>query len=58
MPSFSSSSFNAVTIATATDVALADEAKAPAKNSSKDEAADGTAGADRLFDRWRTEEVE
>ena len=46
--SFSSSSPDNVTAITATDVVPADNAKAPAKDDSQAEAADGTAGADGL----------
>ena len=49
IPTFSYSSFDAVTTTTATDAAPADDAKAQAKGSFKEEAADGTAGADWLF---------
>ena len=34
----------------ATDAALSDDAKAPAKDDAEEEAADGTAGGDGLFD--------
>ena len=42
--SFSSPSFDVVTTATMTNAALADDDKAPAKDGSKEEAADETAG--------------
>ena len=41
-----------------TDVAPADAAEALAKGGSMEEAADGTAGGDGLFDAQRTEEME
>ena len=37
--------------------ALADEAEAPTKDGSEEEAADKTAGGNMLFDERRTEEV-
>ena len=49
MTSFSSSFFDTITFTTATDAASADDAKAQAKDSFEEEAADGTAGADWLF---------
>ena len=48
--SFSSSSPDDVTVITATDVVLADNAGAPAKDDSQEEAADGTKGGNGLFD--------
>ena len=48
--SFSSSSFDTATTKSATDAELADDVEAPVKDCSKEEAADGTAGADGLFD--------
>ena len=56
--SFFSLSSDAASITTATDVALADAAEAPGKDGSEEEAADGTAGADGLFEAQRTEDVE
>ena len=47
--SFSSSSFDAATAATATDAAPADDVEAPAKGYFEEETVDGTAGADGLF---------
>ena len=55
---FFSLSFDAANNATATDVAQADTAKAPMKNGSKEEAADGTAGANGLFKAQGTENVQ
>ena len=52
--SFSSSSPDDVTVITATDVVLADNAGAPAKDDSQEEAADGTAGADGLSNALAT----
>ena len=49
MPSFSFSSFGTTTNPTSTDTAPADAAEAPTKGSSKEEAVNGTAEADRLF---------
>ena len=46
---FSSSSFDAVTITTATDAAPADNAEAQAKESFEEKAVGETAGADWLF---------
>ena len=57
MPSFFSSSFDAVTVTTATNAAPADDSEAPAKDSSKEEAVDETAGGSGLFDERRTEEM-
>ena len=48
MLNFSSSSFDAVTITTATDAASEDNDEAPTKDSFNEEASDGTAGADGL----------
>ena len=45
MPSFFSSSFDAVTVTTATNAAPADNDEAPAKNGSEKEAVDKTVGA-------------
>ena len=50
MPSFPSLSFDAVTTTTAPDAAPADNDEAQAKDSFKEEASDGTAGADALFE--------
>ena len=60
MPSFSSSSFDAVTTTTTTttDVAPADDDKAQAKDSLEEEAVDGTAGADWLFNTLATADGE
>ena len=59
MPSFFSSlSSGVATIATAIDAAPADDTKAPTKDSSKEETADETTGANRLFDARRTEKME
>ena len=56
--SFFSSCFDAASTATATDVAPADAAEAPGKGGSEEEAAaDGTAGADGLFEAQRTERM-
>ena len=52
--SFSSSSPDDVTTITATDAAPADNAKAPTKDNSQEEAADGTAGTDGLSDALAT----
>ena len=49
MSSFSSSSFDAVIILTATDAVPADDVEAPTKDGSEEEAADGTARADGLL---------
>ena len=57
MPFFSSSSFDAVTIATAMNAAPADAAEAPAKDGSKEESADRTARTGGIFDAQRTKEV-
>ena len=55
MPSFSSSSFNAAISATTKDMAPADAAKARAKDGfEEEETAEGTAGADGLFEAQRT----
>ena len=48
--SFFSSSPDDVTTITVTDAVPADNAKAPAKDDSQEEAADGTTGADGLSD--------
>ena len=53
MSSFSSSSFDAVIIATATDAAPEDNAEAPAKDGFEDEAADGIAKVRRALQRPR-----
>ena len=58
MASFSSSSFDAVTTTTATDVAPADNVKAQAKDSLEEEEADGTAGANWLFNALVTADGE
>ena len=55
--SFSSLSFDVVTTATMTNYAPADAAEASAKDSSKEEAVDETAGGNGLFHERRTEEV-
>ena len=55
MPSFSSSSFDAATTATAKDMATADTAKARAKDGFEEkETAEGATGADGLFEAQRT----
>ena len=54
MPSFPSSSFDAVITTTAPDTAPADDAEAQAKDSFEEEAADGAAGADGLFEALAT----
>ena len=51
---FSSSSPDDVATVTATGAVPADNAKAPAKDNSQEEAADRTAGVDRLFDALTT----
>ena len=56
MSSFSSSSFDVVTTATTTNVAPADDAKAPSKD--EEEAMDETAGCNGLFHERRIDEVE
>ena len=58
MASFFSSSFDAATTATPTDVALADTVEAPTKDGFKEEVADEIAGTDRIFDEQPTEEAE
>ena len=58
MSFFLSSFFDASNTATAMNVIPADAAEAPAKDGSKEKAADETAGADGLFDAQRTENVE
>ena len=50
MPSFPSLSFDDVTTTTAPDAALSDNDEAQAKDSFEEEAPDGTAGADTLFE--------
>ena len=56
MSSFFSSSFDAETIVTATNMAPAAAAEAPVKDGSEEEAADGTAGGNGLFhERWMEE---
>ena len=57
MPSFFSSSFNAVTITTATNAAPAEKDEAPAKDGSGEEAVDKRAGGIGLFGERRSEEV-
>ena len=58
MPSFSPSSFDISTFATAIDVATEDAVEVPAKDGSEDEAADETMEGNGIFhERW-TEEVE
>ena len=57
MSSFFSLSFDAATTVTATNVAPAAAAEAPAKDSSKEEATGGTAEGNGLFYEQRTEEV-
>ena len=57
MPIFFSSSFDAVTLTTATNTAPADDCEAPAKYGSEEEAVDETAGGNGLFDERWTEEV-
>ena len=47
--SFSPSSFDDATAATATDAAPADDVEAPAKECFEEETVDGTAGVDGLF---------
>ena len=55
MPSFSSSSFDAATTATAKNMAPADAAKTRAKDGfEEEETAEGTAGADGIFEAQRT----
>ena len=49
VPSFPSSSFDAVTTTTAPDAAPADDVETQAKDSIEEEAADRTAGAHKLF---------
>ena len=56
--SFSSSSPDDVTTITATDAVPADNAEAPTKDDSQEEAADGTAGADGLSDALATTDGE
>lgn len=51
MSSFSSSSFDPLITTTATD-----DVEAPVKDGSEEESADGTPGADRLFDALATAE--
>ena len=51
---FSSSPPDDVTTITATDAVPADNAEAPTKDDSQEEAADGTAGADGLSDALAT----
>ena len=58
MPSFSPSSFDTATFATAISVATVDAAEAPAKDGSEDEAADETVWGNGLLQERRTEEVE
>ena len=57
MSSFSSSSFDDLTTTTATNTAPAENTEAQAKDVSQEEAADGTAGVDGLFETltaaWR-----
>ena len=57
MSSFFSSSFDAVTVTTATNTAPADDREAPAKDGSEEEAVDETAGGNGLFDERPTEEM-
>ena len=57
MSSFSSSSFDVITTATMTNTAPADAAEALAKDGSKEEAVDETAGSNGLFHERGTEEV-
>ena len=57
MSSFFFLAFDAATTAIAMDVAVADIAKTPAKDSSNEEAAGGTARAGGLFAVQRTEEA-
>ena len=55
MPSFSCSSFDSVTTATAKDMAPADAAKARTKDGFKEEeTAEETVGADGFFEAQRT----
>ena len=58
MSSFFSSSSDAATKVIATNVAPAAAAEAPAKDGSKEEATDRTAGGNRLSHKQRTEELE
>ena len=57
MPSFSPSSLDTATFATAIDVATMDAAKAPAKDGSEDETAYETVGGNGLFHERRMEEA-
>ena len=60
MPSFSSSSFDAATTVTETEteVKTVGAAKGPVKDGSKEEAADGRAGASGLFDAPAAQQME
>ena len=51
---FSSSSLDDVTTITATDAVPTDNAEAPSKDDSQEEASDGTAGGDGLSDALAT----
>ena len=57
MPSFFSSSFDAVTVTTAMNAALADDGETPAKDGSEKVAVDETVWGNGLFDERWTEDV-